>query len=166
MKITIWEGVRILNKNYLIAGVAAVIVAAFALYGGYRVYNHFKKPVVVTPVQEQSTTEPAMTEPTMESSESAAVIMTGPVLTDAKGMTLYTYDKDTAGVSNCSGSCLANWPAFRQASPSAMMEANLSVIVATKQYTWKGLPLYYYIGDKKPGDMTGDGLGGVWHVVK
>ena len=33
-------------------------------------------------------------------------------------------------------------------------------------WAYDGMPLYYWVKDKKPGDVTGDGVGSVWHVVK
>ncbi len=92
------------------------------------------------------------------------------ILTDAKGMTLYTFDKDTKNTSSCTGQCLLNWPPFMVSGqvPTSLPE-NLGTMKkadGSMQYTYKGMPLYYYVGDKKPGDMTGDGVGGVWHVVK
>lgn len=93
----------------------------------------------------------------------------GTVMTDMKGMTLYTYAKDTSGVSNCTGQCLANWPAYVATSQGNNLPANISVIQradGTLQYAWKGMPLYYYVKDGDAGDAYGDGVGGVWSVVK
>jgi len=92
-------------------------------------------------------------------------------LTDAKGMTLYIYDKDSRNMSNCEGGCLKAWPPFLVSTGAATtsLPANLGTFKRTDgsmQYTWKGMPLYYYVSDAKPGDVTGDGVGGVWHVVK
>ncbi|MGH2639345.1 MAG: COG4315 family predicted lipoprotein [Rhabdochlamydiaceae bacterium] len=92
------------------------------------------------------------------------------VISDAKGMTLYTYDKDSKDTSNCTSVCLQNWPPFlEKGAMSGSTEANLGTFTrsdGSKQYTWKGMPLYYYVGDKKAGDVSGDGVGGVWHVAK
>jgi predicted lipoprotein with Yx(FWY)xxD motif len=49
------------------------------------------------------------------------------------------------------------------------MPANITVIIrtdGTKQFAWNSMPLYYYSKDAKAGDLTGDGVGGVWHLVK
>jgi predicted lipoprotein with Yx(FWY)xxD motif len=88
------------------------------------------------------------------------------VLTDAAGRTVYTFDKDTAGKSNCSGGCLTVWPAFA-AKAGAKAEGDFGVIEAggARQWSFKGKPLYYYASDAKAGDQLGDGMGGVWHVV-
>jgi predicted lipoprotein with Yx(FWY)xxD motif len=90
------------------------------------------------------------------------------VITDANGMTLYTFDKDTAGTSNCSGKCAKAWPPAL-APASAMVSGDFSTIKRTDdgdlQWAYKGMPLYLWIKDKKPGDETGDGVGNVWHTA-
>jgi predicted lipoprotein with Yx(FWY)xxD motif len=87
------------------------------------------------------------------------------VLADAKGMTLYTFDKDTAGKSNCAAKCLMAWPAL-MASASAKDMGDWTVVTrddGSKQWAYKGKPLYTFVKDMKPGDTTGDGVGMVWH---
>jgi predicted lipoprotein with Yx(FWY)xxD motif len=96
--------------------------------------------------------------------ESAA----GPVLTDAKGMTLYTFDKDKDGASACYDECAANWPPLAAAADAAA-EGEFGLTERTdgsRQWTFKGLPLYTWVKDAKPGDITGDGVKGVWHIAK
>jgi len=88
------------------------------------------------------------------------------VLTDAKGMSLYTYDKDTAGTSTCVDKCAANWPpAMADASATAEGDFTLVDGAAGKIWAYKGKPLYTWAKDAKPGDTTGDGVGGVWHLA-
>ena len=92
----------------------------------------------------------------------------GEILTDAKGMSLYTFDKDTTGVSNCKGKCAVNWPPLAAAA-DAKGEGDFSVIKrddGSNQWTYKGKPLYTWIKDKKPGDITGEGVRGVWHLAR
>ena len=92
----------------------------------------------------------------------------GTVLTDPKGMTLYTYDKDAAGKSNCVDQCAANWPPA-MAMPTDKPVGDLTIIKrpdGTLQWADEGKPLYTFIQDKKPGDMTGDNMKNVWHAVK
>lgn len=92
----------------------------------------------------------------------------GTVLADEKGMTLYTFDKDEAGKSNCAGGCAANWPPLTAASDAAA-DGDYTVIDradGTKQWAYKGEPLYLWVKDQKPGDVTGDGVGSVWHAAK
>jgi predicted lipoprotein with Yx(FWY)xxD motif len=92
----------------------------------------------------------------------------GTVLTDPKGMTLYTYDKDAAGTSNCVDQCAVNWPPAMATSADKPV-GDLTIIKrpdGTLQWADEGKPLYTFIKDKKPGDVTGDNMKNVWHVVK
>ena len=89
------------------------------------------------------------------------------VLTDASGMTLYTYDKDTAGVSNCYDQCAVNWPPL-MAADDATDEGEFTIVTrtdGTRMWAHEGKPLYLWIKDTKPGDVTGDGVGEVWHTA-
>ena len=94
----------------------------------------------------------------------------GNYMADPNGMTLYTYSKDIANKSNCNNNCLAVWPAyFINATDKPSYPANINVIArpdGSKQFTWKGMPLYYYTQDKTAGDIKGDGVGGLWHIIK
>ncbi len=93
----------------------------------------------------------------------------GNYLTGASGMTLYIFDKDTTGVSNCSGSCAGLWPPYVTASVPATLPTGIATITKSDgsiQFTYKGMPLYYYTGDTLVGDLNGDGVGGIWHLAK
>ncbi len=93
----------------------------------------------------------------------------GPTLVDTKGMTLYTFDKDTGGKSACNGPCATNWPPLK-AQASAKAGEGYTVIKrddGTMQWAYKGKPLYTWGKDAKPGDITGDGfLNGAWHIAQ
>ncbi|RZT32467.1 COG4315 family predicted lipoprotein [Cupriavidus agavae] len=98
------------------------------------------------------------------------VKVTNGVLTDPQGLTLYTFDRDAAnsGKSACNGMCAANWPPLL-AEPGRTAQGQYSVITrddGTRQYAYKGQPLYRFAKDAKPGDRTGDNLNNVWHVAK
>ena len=83
-------------------------------------------------------------------------------------MSLYTYDKDGEGVSNCYGDCAQNWPPAALPAGSKLGE-NYSLIErgdGTMQIAYKGHPLYLFAGDKNIGDTNGDGVGGVWKLSK
>jgi predicted lipoprotein with Yx(FWY)xxD motif len=96
----------------------------------------------------------------------------GPVLADAKGLTLYWYSKDTPMSSACTGSCATAWPPLA-GKPAAAMGVRLVGKFGTihrpngvVQATYKGHPLYLYAGDMAPGQIKGNGLGGRWHALK
>ena len=90
------------------------------------------------------------------------------VLVNPKGMTLYTWDKDSAGKSTCNDKCAVNWPPYTAAA-DAKPSGDYTIVTrddGTKQWAYKGKPLYTWIKDKAPGDKTGDNVAGTWHVVK
>lgn len=89
------------------------------------------------------------------------------ILTDAEGMTLYTFDKDAEGMSNCYDKCAVNWPPLI-AAEGAAAEGEFTLTErkdGAMQWAYKGEPLYLWIKDTKPGDTTGDGVNGVWHTA-
>jgi predicted lipoprotein with Yx(FWY)xxD motif len=97
----------------------------------------------------------------------------GTVVVDGKGMTVYTFKKDVkdSGKSNCAGPCAVLWPAV--VAPSTNPKVNgvtgtvgtITLGDGTKQVTVNGLPVYTYAKDSSAGDVTGQGVGGVWYVV-
>jgi predicted lipoprotein with Yx(FWY)xxD motif len=91
----------------------------------------------------------------------------GKAWTDAKGMTLYTFDKDTVGKSNCNGACATAWPPLPVAA-DGKAAGNWSIVTrddGSKQWALAGKPLYLWMQDKKAGDATGDGVNG-FHIAK
>jgi predicted lipoprotein with Yx(FWY)xxD motif len=92
----------------------------------------------------------------------------GEVLTDANGMTLYTFDADSDGMSSCYGGCATNWPPLI-APAGAEPDGDFGLTErkdGAMQWTYYGKPLYTWIKDSAPGDVTGDGVKGVWHAAK
>jgi predicted lipoprotein with Yx(FWY)xxD motif len=91
----------------------------------------------------------------------------GPALTDVNQMTMYTFDKDAPDKSNCNGQCAVAWPPLKAYSSDAGA-GDWSVVArddGTHQWAYKGKPLYGWFKDKAPGDATGDGFRGVWHIA-
>ena len=98
----------------------------------------------------------------------------GQTLVDGQGRTLYLFEADTAGRSNCHGACASAWPPYLS---SGAPEAGTGVtggLLGTipgdggTQVTYHGHPLYHYVGDSQPGDTAGQGLdqfGAKWYVV-
>jgi predicted lipoprotein with Yx(FWY)xxD motif len=92
------------------------------------------------------------------------------VLTGSNGMSLYIFDKDTAGSgkSVCNDGCAANWPPLLAMSGDTA-SGDYTIITrddGKKQWAFRGKPLYYWAKDQKPGDKTGDGFNSVWHLAK
>ena len=91
----------------------------------------------------------------------------GKALVDAKGMTLYTFDRDSAGKSACNGQCAVNWPPL-MATGDAKPSGDWTIVTrddGSKMWAYKNKPLYTWINDKAPGDVTGDGVNNVWHIA-
>jgi len=91
------------------------------------------------------------------------------VYADARGMTLYVYAKDTQrGKSACTVDCAKTWPPA-VAPPGATALADWSVIAredGSKQWAYRGAPLYRFANDEAIGDTKGDGAdSGAWHVA-
>jgi predicted lipoprotein with Yx(FWY)xxD motif len=95
----------------------------------------------------------------------------GHYLTDAGGMTLYWFGKDSVGHSACADACVGNWPVFYRAQvapPDGVSADDFGIITredGTEQTSFRGYPLYYYTGDAAPGDTNGNDMMDLWHVV-
>lgn len=107
------------------------------------------------------------------------IVLSGPVaaepptapdghFVDSSGATLYTFDKDTDGKITCRGNCAKNWPPALAAEDDTA-SGDWTFVEShdgKRQWAYKGKPLYLFAKDTKPGDTTGDGVGGVWHLAK
>jgi len=92
-------------------------------------------------------------------------------LTDAKGMTLYWFKRDTPGMSACGSRCADNWPIFYRETIEVtgdLKAEDFGTITRSdgkKQTTFRGYPLYYFAGDANPGEANGQGINGMWFTV-
>ncbi len=89
-------------------------------------------------------------------------------LMDSAKMSLYTFANDKRGVSNCNGDCAVKWPPLL-GQPGMKLPRHFSLIQrqdGTWQIAYKKRPLYRWMKDANPGDMTGDGVKGVWHLAR
>ena len=99
----------------------------------------------------------------------------GQVLVDSQGRTLYLFKKDSGTTSACTGACATAWPPLRvTGKPTVGNGTSASTLATIKrsdgkpQVTDNGHPLYLYVGDKKPGDTSGQGVnafGGGWFAL-
>ena len=104
----------------------------------------------------------------------AETTQAGTVLASSSGLTLYYYtqDKPGSGKSACTASCATAWPPLAapvKAPPGVRLPGKLGMITRSggvRQVTLRGFPVYLYAGDKTPGQATGNGVGGAWHVIK
>ena len=162
-------------KNRVGFGLGALIVAA-ALAG----CGGSSGTSTSTPPPASSSSSSASSAPstdTMTSSAAAemktASSSAGQIVVDSKGMSLYFFTKDVkgSGTSACTGACLQAWPVFTTTSDTPGVDGVTGTVgtIATpdgkKQVTLNGMPLYYYAKDKAAGDVTGQGVGGVWYLV-
>jgi len=106
----------------------------------------------------------------LAAAQSAPATAKDGALVGANDMTLYTFDKDTAGSgkSVCNGPCATNWPPL-MARAEDKASGDWTVITrddGSRQWAYKGKPLYFWAKDAKPGERTGDGINQVWHTAK
>jgi predicted lipoprotein with Yx(FWY)xxD motif len=93
----------------------------------------------------------------------------GSILTDASGNALYTYKADPKGRSVCVGGCAKTWPPFTAEEAEVPEEGPLSLVQrrdGSQQWALDGKPLYFYVADRQPGQVKGDGVGNVWSVAR
>jgi predicted lipoprotein with Yx(FWY)xxD motif len=105
----------------------------------------------------------------MSGMSSAPAKVSDGVFVGANGMTLYTFDRDTmgSGKSVCNGQCATNWPPL-MAQASDKGSGDWSVVVrddGSRQWAYKGKPVYYWVKDTKPGDRTGESVAN-WHLAR
>jgi predicted lipoprotein with Yx(FWY)xxD motif len=89
------------------------------------------------------------------------------ILADSQNLTIYIFDVDTTSESTCYDACEKAWPPVLLAD-GQQLGANMGVTIrkdGSQQLTHNGRPVYYFVGDSAPGDINGDGLGNVWHIV-
>jgi predicted lipoprotein with Yx(FWY)xxD motif len=112
--------------------------------------------------------------PTVPATSAVSVKLTsvGKVLVDANGRTLYLFAADTANVSKLSAAGQAVWPPFTAATPpkatGRASASQIGTVTGSNQVTYNGHPLYYFVGDKSPGQANGEGLnefGARWYAL-
>ena len=146
------------KNNVLWIGVVVIVIAAV---GGYLLL-HKSSPSYSSSSKSSSTSSkssaPAVNNAVLKTKTSSSL---GEYLTDPAGKALYTYSADTSGVSNCTGTCLVNWPAYVDKGSTSGLPTGVSTLTRSDnsqvQYTYNGLPLYYFAGDSGT-QVTGNGV--------
>lgn len=149
---TFGQPMEIVMSRFSISWRPLVAIAGFALLAA----------CVSHPIQQSQVNDPSSHAPAMMMQTTAGSVMTTPT-----GMTLYTFDKDAAGKSNCTGECAQYWPPLI-ANPGSIPAGYMTVIArddGQMQWAAHGSPLYTYVQDKVPGDVKGNNLHNTWHVV-
>ncbi|SEJ38099.1 Predicted lipoprotein with conserved Yx(FWY)xxD motif [Arthrobacter sp. yr096] len=161
-----------MKKRFSFGFGALVLTAALAGCGG-------SPGTTTTSTPAASSAAPSSASATASSPAAAGADMTlasssaGQIVVDSKGMSLYFFTKDVKdlGTSACTAACLDAWPIFTTTSDAPTVEGVTGTVgtIASpdgkKHVTLNGMPLYYYAKDKAPGDVTGQGVGGVWYLV-
>jgi predicted lipoprotein with Yx(FWY)xxD motif len=120
-------------------------------------------------------TAAALLAPTASSAPSSAVqahsSRFGTILFDRRGFVLYGFTKDARNKSACYGACAKAWPPYlvKGATPKGRLLGTTRRADGTTQVTYAGRPLYYYIGDRSPGQILCQDItefGGTWLVVR
>jgi predicted lipoprotein with Yx(FWY)xxD motif len=142
-----------MNKRVvIILGIVVVVVIAAGIFA----YMNMNKPG--TTATKSNTSEPLVNNAYLVTKTSTTL---GEYLTDPSGKALYTFGGDKSGVSNCTGTCLATWPAYVDTGSTTDLPVGVGTIKRTDngqvQFTYNGEPLYYFVGDVL-GHVTGNGV--------
>lgn len=144
-----------MSKN---SKIALIIVVVIVVAGGAYMLLHKSSKSTTTTKSASSTSAAAVNNAVLITKTDSSV---GQYLADPSGKALYTYNADTSGVSNCTGSCLTAWPAYVDTGSTTGLPAGVSTIKRTDngqvQYTYNGMPLYYFVSDSS-GQVTGNGV--------
>lgn len=99
----------------------------------------------------------------------------GSILVNSTGRTLYLFRADVGAVSSCSGACAVAWPPLLATGTpiagtglTASKVATITRSGGSQQVTYSGHPVYLYIGDKKAGEVNGQGVtafGAAWFAL-
>ena len=100
----------------------------------------------------------------------------GRILADGRGRALYLFTSDRGQGSRCSGDCATAWPPYIvKSKPAAVSGAKPGLVGTTRrsdgklQATYAGHPVYYYQGDRSPGEVNCQAaveFGGYWYVLR
>ena len=139
-----------------------------------KLLNSWRQPVAISSVallaacsshhMQQSQASATYTNPPVKMTATDA----GTVMSTLDGMTLYTYDKDAHGQSNCYGKCAEYWPPYL-ANTASRSAGDLGLITRSDgkmQWADRGKPLYTFVKDRNPGEVNGDDYHHDWHVVR
>lgn len=164
-------------KKHLSIGLSAFALAALlsGCAGGATTTTPTTAAPATSAPAESSTSAPAGSAP---ASTSAAVLSVGQstagqIVVAGQGLSVYYFTKNTkdSGNSACTGACLTSWPPVTSTTATPTVNGvtgKVGTIPSANgkmQVTINGMPIYYYSKDQAAGDITGQGVGGVWYLV-
>lgn len=164
-------------KKHLSIGLSAFALAALlsGCGGGATTTTPTSAAPATSAPAESSTSAPAGSAP---ASTSAAVLSVGQskagqIVVAGQGLSVYYFTKNTAdsGNSACTGACLTSWPPVTSTTATPTVNGvtgkvgTIPTADGKMQVTINGMPIYYYSKDQTAGDITGQGVGGVWYLV-
>jgi predicted lipoprotein with Yx(FWY)xxD motif len=170
-----------MNRFRAIAGVivaAAIVVVVLAVTGGSTTKN--AAPSAATPAPAGATSAYGTSPSTTGAGRAGTIVQAhtsslGRLLTDGQGRTLYLFEADKPNVSKLSAAGLSIWPPLaatgKPQATSGALAAKIGTITGADgkpQVSYDSHPLYYYVGDTKPGQTSGQGLnqfGAEWYVL-
>jgi len=177
-----WQCYNISNMKKTI--IIWIVIAVVILVGAWYVYSNIsganKNQATNVPSQQNTYSNATATPPQKSTLVATPLLVAtssptlGSYLAALNGYTVYTYSKDASGVSNCNGQCAVIWSPYILPNGVSLIAAagvngKLGEITRTDsstQLTYNGKPLYFFDKDLKAGDTNGQGVGGVWYVVK
>lgn len=134
--------------------------------------------VMVTPSESATGSGSSSPSASSDSSDDAIILSTaqtslGEIIVGKDGMAVYYFTNDVKGsdTSKCTGQCIVNWPPVISESGNPKVKGITAEVDTIKfgeeqkHVTVNGMPVYYWIKDKAPGDVTGQGVQGVWYVI-
>ena len=142
------------------SSVAIIVIVLLVIAGGaYAIFHNSNKPTTPSSTAVNSSSQASTASNAVLATKTSSSL--GQYLAEPNGQALYIYGGDSSGVSNCTGSCLASWPAYQDKGSTSGLPSGVSTIKRTDngetQYTYNGMPLYTFVGDSN-GQVTGNGV--------
>lgn len=141
--------------------ILGVIVLLAVIGGMFAIVRQSRNTAAPAPTTSSASSQPPQSSATVLTTKSSPSL--GQYFATLDGSPLYTYTRDSTNVSNCTGTCLVNWPAFQDKGSTKNLPDDLSTIKRTDndqiQFTYYGMPLYTFTGDKN-GQVTGNNVAG------
>lgn len=130
--------------------------------------GHYASPGYMSPSNYQNTSSTMAAADYNPSGDYLRDSSVGRILTTPDGRTVYVFDHDRPGASSCYSSCATIWRPVTVPGNAQPFGA-MTIIMrndGARQWAYNGRPLYVYTDDRAPGDVTGNGQAGMWHVVQ